>query len=45
MSAPRATLQPSDAVVTWIAVLAGVLMVAAVFGYGFSMVYAMTLWT
>ena len=45
MSAPRATSQQSDAVITWIAVLAGTLMVAAVFGYGASMVYAMTLWS
>lgn len=44
MSAPRATTQSGD-VVTWIVVLAGALMVAAVFGYGASMVYAMTLWS
>lgn len=44
MSAPRATSQSSEAVIAWAAVLAGAMMVAAVFGYGASMVYAMTLW-
>ena len=45
MSAPRATSSPSDTVITWIVVLGGSLMVAAVLGYSFSMVYAMTLWS
>jgi hypothetical protein len=44
MSTPRATSQASEAVIVWAVVLAGALMVAAVFGYGASMVYAMTLW-